>query len=177
MSYYAGRYPILHAAQRWEWGGLDVQFSTEPPLDELVTNVHVVCFVGDKIVVCRDGRNVWFLPGGTREAGESINECVARELREEAGATLTGPVRWVGAHYCVSDRAEPYKPWQPHPHKAWLWCYAEVTLDSSPTNPDDGEQVLEVRAVDVAEASRLLLTDGEQFGELINLTLELRAQH
>ena len=41
---------------------------------------------------------------------------------------------------------------------------AEVVLCSQPTNPPDGEQVLEVREVEVAEAQRLLMTDvpGEQ---------------
>jgi 8-oxo-dGTP diphosphatase len=169
----ADRFPLLYAPQRWEWAGVDAVFSTDRPPDELVTNVHVVCFVGQRIVVCRDDHDVWLLPGGTREEGESVQECAARELSEEAGARLAGPLRWIGAHHGVCDRPGPYRPWQPHPHRAWLWCAVEVTLDSAPSCPADAEQILEVRAVGKAEAQRLLATDASWLPELIELAVEL----
>jgi 8-oxo-dGTP diphosphatase len=153
---------------------MDATFAAEPPADELVTNIHVVGFSGGQIVLCRAERERWFLPGGTREEGETIRDCVARELREEAGARLAGPLRWVGAHRCVSDRAVPYRPWQPHPLKAWLWCTADVVIDSAPTCPADGEQVVEVRAVDPAEAQRLLSAGSGWYAELIELAAETR---
>jgi 8-oxo-dGTP diphosphatase len=153
---------------------MDAAFAAAPPADELVTNIHVIGFTGDRIVLCRAEREHWFLPGGTREEGESIHDCVARELREEAGARLAGPLRWVGAHRCVTDRPVPYRPWQPHPLKAWLWCTADVVIDSAPTCPADGEQVVEVRAVDPAEARRLLSAAAGWYSELIDLAAETR---
>ncbi|MEU4341032.1 NUDIX domain-containing protein [Nocardia sp. NPDC023852] len=168
----ADRYPLLHMPTHWAWGGLDVRFSTELPLDGLVTNVHVVCFVGDEIVLCRDDRDVWLVPGGTREGGESVDECVGRELREEAGARPVGPIRWLGAHHATSNRLAPYREWQPHPHKAWLWCTADVVLDSAPTNPDDAERILEVRTFPVAEAMCRAGTDGGHMTELVALAVE-----
>lgn len=170
----AARYPNLHAPQRWSWGGYDAQFSIELPPDELITNIHVVGFTDGRVVLCRDSRGHWFLPGGTREAAESVESCLVRELREEAGARLAGAPVWIGAHRAVTDHPVPYRPWQPHPEKAWLWGWAEVEVDSAPTNPDDGEQVVEVRAVSPAEA-RQLLTRGREdwWGELVALAVEL----
>ncbi|MET7771066.1 NUDIX domain-containing protein [Nocardia sp. NPDC005366] len=168
----AERYPLLHTPARWEWGGLDVRFSTELPPDELVTNIHVVCFLGDEIVLCRDDRDIWLVPGGTREANETIDECVRRELLEEAGARTVGPVRWIGAHHGISDHPRPYRDWQPHPRKAFLWCTADVVLDSAPTNPDDAEQIQEVRAFAPAEAIRLAATNGDYMSELVSLAVE-----
>jgi 8-oxo-dGTP diphosphatase len=172
---YAARYPLLHAPQRWEWAGVDAVFSTGPPPDELVTNVHVVGFVGERIVVCRDARPVWFLPGGTREEGESIEACADRELREEAGVSLAGPLWWIGAHHCVSDRPEPYRPWQPHPKKAWLWCCAEVRWEGEPTNPPGGEHVVEVRLAEPDEAQALVSSDYPWAPELVALAREIRS--
>ncbi|MER6366655.1 NUDIX hydrolase [Kitasatospora sp. NPDC001527] len=174
----AALFPALHAPQYWAWGRYDAQFSTVLPPDELVTNIHLVGFTADdRVVLCRDERDHWFLPGGTREHGESVASCLVRELREEAGARLLGEPVWLGAHRCVTDDPVPYRPWQPHPEKAWLWGWAEVTVDSVPTNPDDGEQVVEVRAADPAEARELLLRGHEAWwGELIGLALELRSR-
>ncbi|MFI9503147.1 NUDIX domain-containing protein [Nocardia sp. NPDC052566] len=170
---YADRYPLLHKPAHWSWGSHDVRFGTELPPDELVTNVHAICFAGDDIVLCRDHRDFWLLPGGTRERGEPVDACLRRELLEEAGATPTGPIRWIGAHYATSRDPLPYKEWQPHPHKAWLWCAVDVVLDAQPTNPADGEQILEVRACPLPEALELAATDGVHIPELIALAVEL----
>ncbi|MDI1462410.1 NUDIX domain-containing protein [Catellatospora sp. KI3] len=169
------RFPLLFAPQRWDWASVDGQFSTGSPPDELVTKVHVVGFDGDRIVLCRDARPVWFLPGGTREADEPLVDCAARELLEEAGAVLRGPLHVIGAHLCLSDLPQPYRPYHPHPRVAWLWCFADVSVEAAPLNPADGEQVVEVRAVEVAEARERLLSDGPWYPELVDLAVELRA--
>jgi 8-oxo-dGTP diphosphatase len=171
----ATRYPRLFATQRWEWAGIDAKFSTTHPSADLVTNVHVVGFIGERIVVCRDARGFWFLPGGTREPAESVERCADRELLEEAGARLAGPLQWLGAHHCVSDRPAPFRSHQPHPEKAWLWATADVVLCCEPTNPADGEQVLEVRAVEAAEAQRLLTSDADWYPELVALAVQARS--
>jgi ADP-ribose pyrophosphatase YjhB (NUDIX family) len=58
--------------------------------------------LGVRAMLLADGRVVlvkhsyvpgWYLPGGGVEAGESFAEALAREIFEEAGATLTGPAQ------------------------------------------------------------------------------------
>jgi 8-oxo-dGTP diphosphatase len=169
----AERFPLLFAPRRVEWAGVDGTFTREAPDPVLVTKIHLVPFVGEHIVVCRDSDDGWFLPGGTLEAEESVEHCAARELLEEAGARLAGPLHHVGTLVCVSDQPFPYRPWQSHPRQAWIWSTADVVVDSAPTNPADGEDVVEVRTVAVAEAKRLLTLRGDWIAELVELSVEV----
>ena len=119
-------YQLLHRPVRWEWASITMHFKRELPRDDLVSSTHVVAFVGEEVILCRDQRpDVWFLPGGTREPGESVTASLERELLEEAGARLLGDFHPIGAHVGVSDADQPYRPHLPHPEKAWLWGWAQ----------------------------------------------------
>lgn len=172
-NHYAARFPMLFAPRRVEWASVDGRFTEERPDPALLTKIHLVPFVGGDILVGRNSDDEWFLPGGTLEAQESIEHCAARELLEEAGARLAGPLHHVGTFVCVSDQPEPYLPWQSHPHQAWAWSTADVVVDSAPTNPADGEDVVEVRTVTPAEAKRLLAPRPNWLHELVDLSVEI----
>jgi 8-oxo-dGTP diphosphatase len=169
----ARRFPRLFAPERWEWGNLDTQFSLDLPPDELVSNVHLLARTGGELVVCRNDKGWRFLPGGTREPDEPIEQTARRELREEAGARLDGPLRWIGAHRGDHNSPGPYRPHLPYPVSYWLYATADVTLDGMPTNPPDGEQVLEVLALPPAQAADWLAEYDVQMGELVRLAAEL----
>jgi 8-oxo-dGTP diphosphatase len=79
-----------------------------------------------------------------REPGESLQELAPRELMEEAGAVLNGELRCFSAHVADSNRESPARPHLPHPRAYWAYAVAGVRLVGVPTNPSDGETVVEV---------------------------------
>jgi 8-oxo-dGTP pyrophosphatase MutT (NUDIX family) len=47
----------------------------------------------DRVLLLKNERDEWELPGGRIELGESPEQCVAREIHEETGWTVvTGPI-------------------------------------------------------------------------------------
>lgn len=97
-----------------------------------------------------------FLPGGTREPGESLQELTERELLEGAGAQVTGDVELFAAHVADSHLLEPYRPHLPHPRSYWASGSVSAEVVQAPTNPTEGEQVVQVQELTVDEAATYL---------------------
>lgn len=161
MTSWQERFPTLFERSSFEWGGvasgdLEIQFSLELPPDELVSNVKVIGRTAGSVVVCESDRGWRFLPGGTREPGEAIEETARRELLEEAGASIVGGLDWIGAFEVNDPRPTRYRPHLPHPVSYWIYGVGDVALEGRPTNPADGETVTEVLTLPPADAVEYL---------------------
>jgi 8-oxo-dGTP diphosphatase len=150
---WAERFPRLFTPDYWEWADTDIQFTLDNPPDELVSHIHLVACTAGGVIVCANDKGHRFLPGGTRDPGESVRETALRELREEAGAELHGPLRWFGARRGHHRRTEPYRPHLPHPLSYWLYAVTDAVIDGPPTCPPYGEQVTDVPALPPDQAA------------------------
>lgn len=62
--------------------GLDPNENLE---GKILQAVHGLCFYGDKLVVVyAEGKGYWTFPGGGIEPGETYEEAVIREVKEES---------------------------------------------------------------------------------------------
>lgn len=51
--------------------------------DEILQGVHAFCFWGDKMVLVKHQKSGWMPPGGKIELGETYEQAVIREVKEE----------------------------------------------------------------------------------------------
>jgi len=138
-------FPGLFRESYVDYADCRTTYTTEAAPDDLVARLHLVAVTADgNVVVCRSEQGWRFLPGGTREPGESLDDLARRELMEEAGAVLEGEPRYFAAHVADSNRDKPFRPHLPHPRTYWAYATAKVRLVGEPTNPQDGETVVEV---------------------------------
>ena len=157
---------------------VEMQFELwqRPPQDDLISNVNLVPYIGDKWLIIQVDHIFWEVPGGTREPNEPHSETLKRELLEEAGVRLKS-VTALGAWHCHSTAAQPYRPHLPHPDFYRYVSYGEVEIVGQPLNPSDAEQVTLVELVTLEEAIRRYKSIGrDDFAELYALTALVRDQ-
>lgn len=151
---WAAAFPALYADSYVDYADCWIGFTTGAVPDELVARLHLVARTPQgHVIACRSAQGWRFLPGGTREEGEALDHLASRELMEEAGARTTGKVALFGAHIADSLRDAPYRPHLPHPRAYWAYGFVQAELVGPPSNPCDGEQVVEVLALPPADAA------------------------
>ena len=78
---------------------------TSIPKIELISAVFILAFEESKILAIKNDRG-WEIPGGHVEEGETLEESLIREVKEEAGATFSDPKLLA---IVESDDQEKYK--------------------------------------------------------------------
>jgi 8-oxo-dGTP diphosphatase len=160
----------------YKWRAVTSHFKDEVPPRDYTSNVHVVPFVGDRVVVLHAKESGWGPSGGTLLEGEAFETCVTRELGEEIGGTAAR-FELFGQWDSETTAESAYRPWLPHPRFAIALGWADVTISGS--SDDDGgvemESILEVSILPIAAAVDRLEQNGEHhLAALYRIAYEVR---
>lgn len=153
---------VAHVGVEIRWGSVHGVF--DPRISsgdlEMVANIHVMPWWEEGVVLVRSAMSGWELPGGTREPGESLDGCLAREMREEIGG-VAAKFRAIGVLRCTSDSPNPFRPHLPHPRFTIL--LGEVLLAQLTTRPDldESESHVERGVFPVAHALDVLAGEAD----------------
>jgi 8-oxo-dGTP diphosphatase len=147
-------FPHLFKEQVWSWGPVKTIFEPGEPPVELVSNINIAPFDQKGWLIIRQQIG-WGTVGGTLEPGETYMDTLTRELLEEAGCELIS-FEILGALRMEFLTEQPYRSHLPFPLSYRLVGVGEVRRITTPTNPADGEEILEVGAFGLEEACRRL---------------------
>lgn len=127
-----------------------------PLPDDLVTSVRCLVTVGEDVVVCTNQKGLdhaW--PGGRREPGETYDETVSREVREETGWRIAaGSIAHLGFLHLFNS-GEPLAPY-PHPDVLQVVTTATASDRAAEDWTDVEGYEVSSRLVPLREAARVI---------------------
>jgi 8-oxo-dGTP diphosphatase len=119
----------------------EVEMSQEPATPQRI-RYQAAILRGHHILLVQhrnhaDGRAYWLLPGGGRETGETEEECVRREMREETGLEVRVECLLLAAspveehshrktYHCTIIAGEAQPGYEPEPEVAAIYAIAAV---------------------------------------------------
>lgn len=133
--------------------------STEIPQKDLCTAVCCVTIYDKKLLLVKNKRG-WELPAGKIDNGESVEDAIIREVREETGADIHNP-KVFGYKKLTTlqpiPRPETPDIFYPFPHSYVVFFYASAnTLNSAP-----GDDIHETTLINYSEAQTFLKEKGQ----------------
>ena len=148
------KYPNLFNEVTWPWGPTRARFKLieDHPPSHLIANINIIPKVGKSWLMLHHQDSSWDIPGGTVEKDEYFMDTSHRELIEEAGASLKS-FSLFGAWDCISLASKPYRPHLPHPEFYRIVGIGDVEITQLPTNPANGEKIISVESVSLANAT------------------------
>jgi ADP-ribose pyrophosphatase YjhB (NUDIX family) len=157
---------LAEESARWAEGRVSLRVRTYlggecPPL-EFITSVRCLVFHGDRVLVMRNLDSTHIVPGGRREAGETLQETLRRELLEETGWTVAGPRLLGFNHFHNQEPQLPEFRQYPYPDFVQVVFMADADCCMVPDTALADDYEVEATFRSVAEVHQLALTPGER---------------
>ncbi len=142
----------------WPKTGGDFDFAayllTEPPPLALVVSARAILTRDGRVLAFESGTGTnHIIPGGRRRPEESLEQTLAREIREETGCAIAPEVRQLGIIHLYNRL--PRREGSPYPFPDALWVvYAAAALPGGALISED-EWVRDPRFVEVGALADL----------------------
>jgi 8-oxo-dGTP pyrophosphatase MutT (NUDIX family) len=143
----------------WTASWFDPPFRPEPPD---CNQAYGLCFTArGRIVLVRDRADYWNLPGGGVEEGESLEDTLRREVREEACAEVVS-CQYIGCQR-VDDLENPAGSLRYYQSRFWArvellpWAPRHEIVERRLVSPDE---FLSTLAWGAAPTARIILEEG-----------------
>ncbi len=119
QMFLAGKAPFHEAEDVWGDGTIPLRTryfrSDEQPPEQFITSVRCLVVQDDSVLVVSNPEGRHILPGGRREAGETFEQTLRREVAEEAGWSVESISR-LGFIHLQHLGPKPSGYMYPHPH-------------------------------------------------------------
>ena len=151
---------ITHNGRQCDVHHTDVDNFDAVP-DDLALKAHAVCFWNGKMLLVHHAQyDIWSIPGGTREPGESTEETLKREILEETNCEMIDCVPIAHQKVISSDGDDYYRlqyKCNVIPRGAFKEDIAGHVDRIAWINPDDAEQYIEDKEFKKAVIRRAVL--------------------